>query len=101
MQNTKSRVVEGKLADKIREQVKDWVADEIKENLELIRVTHLWLDRYRIDWFCLIEDPASTVKQRFILDTRFVHVEETDGGVKVTDFSKGRVDFIKDFKLRE
>lgn len=93
MQNTKSREIEGPKADAIRAVANEWVSERVMETLEFVRVSHLYADRYRLDWFCLLDDPSITVKQRRILDSRFVHVHDmADGSVELEDKTLGRVE---------
>jgi len=89
VQNTKSKELTGSKAEAIRKAVKSWVSEEVNQNLEQLRITHLWADRYRLDWFCLTDDPTITVKQRRILDSRFVRaIDKGDGTFKLEDKTK-------------
>lgn len=79
MQNTKSREVEGELAETIRGIVMQWTSDEVRNNLERIRIINVYANRYRIDFFCKLSPAEGTemmLPQRKILDSRFCHLEK-------------------------
>ena len=76
MQNTKSREVLGEVGDRLRSQVMEWTTDEVRSQLERVRIINTWDNRYRIDFFCKVVDESSELMfpTRAILDSRFCHL---------------------------
>jgi hypothetical protein len=88
MQNTESKVLEGPLTDQIREMVLPWTSDEVRSCLDFIRVTNVFSNRLRIDFFCKVHDENSELMfpQRKILDSRFCHLESrSDDTLELVD----------------
>ncbi len=88
MQNTETREVEGDLADSIRDIVMGWTSDEVRNHLEFIRVTNVYSNRFRIDFFCRVTDENSELMfpTRKILDSRFCHLEKrSDDTLELVD----------------
>ena len=74
MQNTKSREVLGEVGDRLRRQVMEWTTDEVRSQLERVRIINTWDNRYRIDFFCRVPCEYTDLPKRLILDSRFCHL---------------------------